>query len=73
MCMHSCFDEKLLKSIKDYARGQNPTHYYHRMPAVLAQLLDGSRVMVVMEGAKTAKMVYNTTRWIPLGGECMTS
>ncbi len=36
ICMRSCFDEKLPKSIKDYARGQDPTHYYHQMPNNLA-------------------------------------
>ncbi len=29
--------------------------------------------MVVIEGAKMAKMIYNTTGWLPSGGECMTS
>ncbi len=36
VCMHSCFDEKMPKSIKDYARGHDPTHYYHQMPNALA-------------------------------------
>ncbi len=36
MCMRSCFDEKMPKSVKDYARGQDPTHYYHQMPNALA-------------------------------------
>ncbi len=61
ICMRSCNDEKLPKYFKDYARGCNPTHYYHRMPA-----------SVVMQGAKTAEMIYNTTGWLPLGGACMT-
>ncbi len=60
------------KSVKDYARGHDPTHYYHQMPNALAQLLDGSRVMVVMQGVKMVEMIYNCTRWMPLGGEAMT-
>ncbi len=28
--------------------------------------------MVVMQGAKTAEMIYNTTGWKPLGSEAMT-
>ncbi len=70
--MRSCFDEKLLKYFKDYARGQYPTHYYHRMLANLAGLLDGMQAMVVAESAKTAEMIYNMTGWLPLDGECMT-
>ncbi len=57
ICMWFCFDEKLPKYFKDYARGCDPTHYYHRMPANLARLLDGMRVTVVMQGAKTAEMI----------------
>ncbi len=62
----------MLRHFKDYARGQDPTHYNHQMLANLARLLDGTRIMVMMEGAKTAEMTYNTTSWLPLGGECMT-
>ncbi len=29
ICMHTCFDEKLPKSFKEYAKGHNPAHYYH--------------------------------------------
>ncbi len=36
ICMWSCFDEKLPKYFKDYARGRDPTHHYHQMPANLA-------------------------------------
>ncbi len=73
ICVRSCFDEKLPKSFKDYAKGHDPAHYYHKMPNALAKLLDGTRAMVVMEGAKTAEMIYNTTGWLPLEGEAMTS
>ncbi len=72
ICMQSCFGEKLPKYFKDYARGRDPTHYYHQMPANLAQLLDGTQATVVMQGAKMAEMIYNTTGWLPLGGKCMT-
>ncbi len=72
ICMHMCFDENLPKSFKDFAKGKDPAHYYHRMPGALAKLLDGTRAMVVMEGAKTAEMIYYTTGWLPLDGEAMT-
>ncbi len=72
ICACTCFNEKLPKSFKDYAKGKEPVHYYHRMPSALAKLLDGMRAMVVMEGAKTAEMIYNTTGWLLLDGEAMT-
>ncbi len=31
------------------------------------------RATVVLEGAKMANMIYNTTGWMPLAGEAMTS
>ncbi len=63
---------KTCRSFKDFAKGKYPAHYYHSMPGALAKLLDGTRVMVVMEGAKTAQMIYNTTGWLPVDGEAMT-
>ncbi len=71
ICIHSCFDGKLPKSLKDYAGGQDPNHYYHHMPNNLMRLLDGTRVTVVMEGAKMAEMLYNVSGWLPMGGEYM--
>ncbi len=52
--------------------GKDPRHYYHKMPSALAKLIDGTRAMVVMQGAKTAEMIYNTTGWLPLDGKAMT-
>ncbi len=72
ICMCTCFDEKLPKSFKEYTKGHNPAHYYYKMPSALVRLLDGMRAMVVLEGVKTAKMIYNTTGWMPLDGEAMT-
>ncbi len=72
ICMHTCFDEKLLKSFKEYTKGHDPAHYYHKMPSALVRLLDGTRATVVLEGAKTAEMIYNTMGWMPLDGEAMT-
>ncbi len=72
ICCRACFDENLPKSFKDYATRKNPVHYDHRMPSVLAKLLDGTRATVVMQGAKTVEMIYNTTGWLPLDGEAMT-
>ncbi len=72
ICCCTCFDENLPKSFKDYAMGQNPIHYYHQMPDALAKLLDGMRATVVIQGAKTAEMIYNTCGWMPLDGEATT-
>ncbi len=72
ICTCTCFDEKLPQSLKEYAKGQDPAHYYHKMLSALVRLLDGMRAMVVLEGAKTAEMIYNTTGWKPLDGEAMT-
>ncbi len=72
ICVRTYFNENLPKSFKDFAKGKDPAHYYHRMLGALAKLLDGTRAMVVMEGAKTDKMIYNTTGWLPVDGEAMT-
>ncbi len=32
ICTHTCFNEKLLKSFKEYAKGKDPVHYYHKIP-----------------------------------------
>ncbi len=55
ICCHTCFDGNLPKSFKNFATGKDPRHYYHRMPGALAKLLNGTRAMVVMQGAKTAR------------------
>ncbi len=71
ICCCTCFDEELPKSFKSFATGKDPHHYYHKMPGALAKLLDGMRATVVMQGAKTAEMIYNTTGWLELDGEAM--
>ncbi len=43
------------------------------MPGALTKLLDGTRATVVMQGAKMAEMIYNTTGWLLFDGEAMTS
>ncbi len=42
------------------------------MPTALAKLLDGTRAMVVIQGAKTVEMIYNTSGWMPLDGKATT-
>ncbi len=42
------------------------------MPQALAKLLDGTRVTVVVQSAKTLRMIYNTCEWIPSDAEAMT-
>ncbi len=73
ICALTCFDEKLLKSFMDYMKGQDPAHYYHKMPQALVKLLDGMRATVVLEGVKMAEMIYNTSGWMSLDREAMTS
>ncbi len=73
ICCRMCFDEELPKSFNSFATRKDPCHYLHKMPSALTKLLDGTRAMVVMQGAKTAEMIYNTTGWLPLDGEAMTS
>ncbi len=72
VCCRSTFDGEMPESYKDYARGQDPQHYYLRMPPKLAKLLDGTRATVVVQSAKTFRMIYNTCGMFPMNGESMT-
>ncbi len=42
------------------------------MPSRLARLLDGTRATVVVQSAKTFRMIYNTCGMFPMNGESMT-
>ncbi len=72
ICCRSTFDGDVPRSFKEFVRGQDPRHYYHRMLQALAKLLDGMRATVVVQSAKMLKMIYNTCGWFPLNGEAMT-
>ncbi|MCP4606308.1 MAG: hypothetical protein GY847_38325, partial [Proteobacteria bacterium] len=72
ICCHSTFDGEAPESYKKFVKGQYPRHYYHRMPQALAKLLDGMRATVVVQSAKTLRMMYNTSGWVPANAEAMT-
>ncbi|MCP4605157.1 MAG: hypothetical protein GY847_32330, partial [Proteobacteria bacterium] len=72
ICCHSTFEGDVPDSYKEYAKGTDPRHYYLRMPTKLAKLLDGTRVTVVVQIAKTLRMIYNMCGIFPINGESMT-
>ncbi len=72
ICCRMTFEGSAPTSYKDFVKGQDPRHYYHRMPMALAKLLDGTRAMVVVQNAKTLRMMYNTSGWTLSNAEAMT-
>ncbi len=72
ICCRSTFEGDAPDSYKDYAKGTDPRHYYLRMPTKLAKLLDGMRATIVVQSAKTLRMIYNTCGMFAMNGESMT-
>ncbi|MCP4600187.1 MAG: hypothetical protein GY847_06570, partial [Proteobacteria bacterium] len=72
ICCRTTFEGSVPMSYKDFVKGQDPRHYYHRMMLKLAKLLDGTRATVVVQSAKTLRMMYNTCGWFPKDAEDKT-